>query len=484
MSAPRESLLESRLAELAARAEPSPDGWDQIQVRARHHDRRRRATVTVALSVAALLGAVAVWPRLRSGSHATGVSVHGPTSLAPAPAPGPGPGRLPGRAAWISDGKLWLLDEPGVVHAVAGSAPALDPAWSHDGQWVSYLRRPSPGQSELWVVHPDGSGNRRLWRGKLGGFVWSPTADELAVSAAPAVGVGGLTVVATDGTLRNVVTESVEVNSFAWSPDGRSIAYAEVTAPAATLRSPLKVVTVRGPGTGGAVTIFRATPGDGIVVAGWWPSGGGLLFWVEPQYSKSIEADGLPLQSVAISGAAPVTLTTTLVYLPWLVWAPDGRVLVVSGAGRLPSEHKTLSLCTPSTGACTSVVTPGNTVALDPSLSPDGTQVAFVVADASEAATPEWYRTRRLWVGAADALQGAHPVAGAAGGAATPSWSADGQAIRYTTERGVEAISATGGEPQPVSGPTPLTGTPGLDGPTAYGKAGWSGHAVWAPASS
>jgi TolB protein len=59
---------------------------------------------------------------------------------------------------------------------------AYDPAWSPDGQWLSYaVRQTAKPETNLWVMHPDGSGKQRLTEGgRDRGGVWSPDGDQFA----------------------------------------------------------------------------------------------------------------------------------------------------------------------------------------------------------------------------------------------------------------------------------------------------------------
>ncbi len=66
-----------------------------------------------------------------------------------------------------------LTNEPG---------GAYDPAWSPDGQWLTYAVRQTKGsETNLWLIHPDGTGRQRLTEGeKDRGAAWSPDGDQLA----------------------------------------------------------------------------------------------------------------------------------------------------------------------------------------------------------------------------------------------------------------------------------------------------------------
>ncbi len=67
------------------------------------------------------------------------------------------------------------------------------PAWSPDGQWIAYQSNADSGQSEIWIMHPDGRDARRLTT-TPGGWsrapAWSPDGRWLAFVSSRAGSLG------------------------------------------------------------------------------------------------------------------------------------------------------------------------------------------------------------------------------------------------------------------------------------------------------
>ena len=135
-----------------------------------------------------------------------------------------------------------------------GEDQAWVPAWSPDGQWLTYTLTPlersvstppqpqanaGPGQAgppaavdgaSIWIVRADGTGARRLTPEGLDGFgaAWAPTGSKIAYyrSGGGAPGIHVATV--TEAGLVDDVpigSDALDAWGITWSPDGAWIAY-------------------------------------------------------------------------------------------------------------------------------------------------------------------------------------------------------------------------------------------------------------------
>ncbi|MFC5175651.1 hypothetical protein [Nocardioides taihuensis] len=145
--------------------------------------------------------------------------------------------------AYSSDGASW--EYPGVLHGIwladadgtrrtfltrQGGGPVWRPGYSQPATTVTY---PTPGRGarlafvaitdtggDLFTMRPDGTGLRQLTTtGDVTDLAWAPDHQHLAYASA-----GVLTIRQPDGTVSSTGV-ALAGRSFAWTPDGRAIAW-------------------------------------------------------------------------------------------------------------------------------------------------------------------------------------------------------------------------------------------------------------------
>lgn len=96
------------------------------------------------------------------------------------------------------------------------------PNWSPNGNKIAYYWSNRIGQTDIYVVNPDGSGITNLTNG-FGGSdpVWSPDGSKILFGDS-----GEIYVMNADGSERTNISNSLEYNAtYVWSPDGTKIAF-------------------------------------------------------------------------------------------------------------------------------------------------------------------------------------------------------------------------------------------------------------------
>jgi Tol biopolymer transport system component len=264
--------------------------------------------------------------------------------------------------------------------------------------------------SNLWVMRPDGSEQRKLTRGPRWKAtpVWSPDGRKIAYASPARKQYGSrILIVNADGNHELTVTRrNYGFNRYpVWSPDGRRIAFEQFDGCASYAVS---VVGANGSGE------RRLTPGDRYARPAWSPDGRIAFTHVHRGAVYVIRPDGSDRRVLAkIPGAKPV----------WgVAWSPDGRLIAFIGDGFLWAMNAD---GTHPLRLHDRAIANRGTRGAEVAWSPDSRQLAFA----------QGARDREIFVVNADGsglrkLTDNRPV-----NDADPVWSPDGRAIAFTSDR-------------------------------------------------
>ncbi len=262
----------------------------------------------------------------------------------PATASATFPGRN-GRIVFASDGlsctpgcrlapRLFTIDPDGSDLWPVGApiftrgAPFGDgnPKWSPDGRRIAFDRRTlddsgSIVDENVWVMREHGRDARQLVRGRLAG--WTP--DGRIVVSDPTT--NGLALINPDGSGLTSISDGFDGSTWAWSPDGRSIAFergSDIFVMNGDLSSPANVTNTLGLADG---------------APSWSPDGARIAYSCQVPLFSNICAAG---SGGAGAGATSLTTFAEPFAARQPVYSPDGRLIVFGRTAAYPDGRWTL----------------------------------------------------------------------------------------------------------------------------------------------
>lgn len=202
--------------------------------------------------------------------------------------------------------------------ATGGGLPSVSP----DDKYIAFSAlRDTMKPSQIYIIHPDGSGEKQLTVDGAGGFAqWSPNSQVVAIE-----GRGGMMALSLDGSKAGLLRVPAGGRGYAPSPDNRWLAYSSGNQPAVLLT----VSAIDGTGT-------RTLTTSGMSFNGTWSPDGKRIAYARIDSTRDMQvwvvnADG--------TGNRQVTHFPASDGRPqWPSWSPDGRTLAVQ-AGNEGASH-------------------------------------------------------------------------------------------------------------------------------------------------
>lgn len=384
-----------------------------------------------------------------------------------------------GKLAYIQDSDIWVKSLPnGQPQRLTTDGHHHEPHWSSSGQWLAFRT----GESQVWVMRADGSAHHPLNESKsIKDFAWAPNIDRLAFTTDDRA----LLAVNADGSDRQafVMPDSRQpitgVQSLAWSPDGQWLAVVrgEILKEGAPPDRYDSVWRVRVDSSEAIELLNGGRPSDReFIVAGWSSDSSTILLWINPGYSGSALADGVPLYALSVKGNSLVQLVAdldtgsgprakiVLAHSDFVAPAPANfaatHIALTVGDYRATWTNKRIGIADVRTGKI-GLLTSKDQAAFSPDWSPDGGRLAYVaMPDKGDLGGGEDARlgmmNRRISIVSAQGdPQPRQLTNDSAYRDERPLWSADGLSILFArldreNQSSVWLVSAQGGEPQRI----------------------------------
>ena len=248
------------------------------------------------------------------------------------------------RSSYYPD--LYLMHSDGTGLRRITSRGAYSPAWSPDGKWIAFAsNRSRPlhvNASEIYVMRANGTALRRVTRNGFVDFqpAWAPDGKRLVFQSSNASSTG-IAVINVNGTGFRRLTDGAEAGA-AWSPDGTTIAYGRSTGPSGagiwlmnpdgTNRRQLTFPPQHPEDEGGASNGADYSPE-------WSPDGGQIAFtrWYRGRNDiYAIRVDGTGLRRLTNTNRVGQHYEAT--------WSPNGRRIVFITALKALFERRVIDV--------------------------------------------------------------------------------------------------------------------------------------------
>jgi Tol biopolymer transport system component len=239
------------------------------------------------------------------------------TTASAAPMPSGGDrSSLHGRIAFDNHEDVWTIDADGTDLTRLTHSPAFefDPSWSPDGTQIAY-RSDRGDESEIWIMHADGTGQRRLTAGLSP--AWSPDGSSIAYASPghdPNPPLSGISIMNADGSGQHRVPNTDGGEYPTWSPDGKRIAFNSNL----TGDHVMYIVDVDG-----TDLVDLSSIGEGWQLQ-WSPDGRSILFTSHRDHPDN----STDVYTMRPNGSGVRRLTHDRAYTP--AWSPHGDHILVS----------------------------------------------------------------------------------------------------------------------------------------------------------